>query len=271
MMLRKKVVPASIRLSTAASSRNKHDLGLDLKADTVVADVRTKCHSRLLEATQKELTVLQKKLQRVKASRRLSCSLIANLYMQLSSNSKKEKYLHEKYAETKSLSIQPERATWCPADENGPDLLLQSSSTAHPQPSLGICSPVTQDRSRQAPSLPSSSLLVPQEDRVEGAGSLPKGKGWWQQSEEQLGCAQGLHSSCPAGLLGTLVETSSQFNLLFSPGAGGNLTLLSCEVTKYFLSVPFHRCLFKQQALKRPTCTSFCTVPSTYGCLGQGP
>lgn len=104
-------MPASIRLSTAASSRNKHDLGLDLKADTVVADVRTKCHSRLLEATQKELTVLQKKLQRVKASRSLSCSLIANLYMQLSSNSKKEKYLHEKYAETKSLSIQPERAT----------------------------------------------------------------------------------------------------------------------------------------------------------------
>lgn len=81
------MVPASIKLSTATRSRSKHDLGLDLKGDTVIADVHTKCHSRLLEATQKELIVLQKKLQQVKVSRRVSCSLTANLYMQLSSNS----------------------------------------------------------------------------------------------------------------------------------------------------------------------------------------
>lgn len=46
--LRKKVVPASIKLSAAARSRRKHDLGLGVRADTAAAGVHTKCHGKLL-------------------------------------------------------------------------------------------------------------------------------------------------------------------------------------------------------------------------------
>lgn len=67
------------------------------------------------------------------------------------------------------------------------------------------------------------------------------------------------------------METSSPFNLLFSPGAGWNLTLLSSEVTEYFLSVPLHRCLFKQQALQGLTCTFFVQFPAHMAVLDRVP
>lgn len=137
----------------------------------------------------------------------------------------------------------------------------QSSSAAHLPPLAGDL-PLPH-------SLP--LLLVPQERRAEGAGGLPKGQGWWQQSENRSGCARGHHISHPAGLSGGLVETGSQFSLLFSPGAGGNLTLLSSEVTEYFLSSPFCLCIFKQRALQRPTCACFVRFPAHLAVLDKVP
>lgn len=126
--------------------------------------------------------------------------------------------------------------------------------------SLGICPPVTQDGSRQAPSSLSPSTFSFRGVWREG--------GWWLAKGTK---ARSRVRRCRAGLSGGLVESSSQFNLLFSPGAGGNLTLLSSEVTEYFLSSPFCLCLFKQQALQRLTCAFFVQFPAHLAILDKVP